>query len=39
MPDTAAAKAWMLTANEECADDTAKAEEGVYDNYLKKLNL
>lgn len=34
-----AAKAWMLTANEECADDTAKAEEGVYDNYLKKLNL
>ena len=33
------AKAWMLTANEECADDTAKAEESVYDNFLKKLNL
>ena len=34
-----AAKAWMLNANEKCSEDMAKAEEQVYDKFLKSLNL
>lgn len=33
------AHAWMLTANEKSADETAEAEAKVYDNWLKTLNL
>ena len=34
-----AATAWMLTANEECADATAQAEESAYNKWLESLNL
>lgn len=34
-----AAKAWMLNANEKCAESMAKAEEQVYDKFLASHNL